>query len=54
MACIVLVQRLLCVWLPTLMNSGLGPSLQLGDTVICLFLVAACSTFCSLGLDLMA
>ena len=36
------------------MSSGLGHTAFVAVIVICLFLVGACSAFCSLGLDAMA
>ncbi len=46
--------RLLWVWLSALLNNGLHPSVHLGDTVICLFLVGTCGIFCRLGLVLIS
>ena len=48
--CIVVVQLPLKVLFLALMSSGLGHTAFVGVIVICLFLVGACSAFCSLGL----
>jgi len=47
--CIVLVKLPLEVLFLALMNSGLGHTAFVGVIVICLFLVGACSAFCSLA-----
>jgi hypothetical protein len=42
------------VLFPALMSSGSGHTAFVSVTVICLFLVGACSAFCSLGFNAMA